>query len=99
MCLCITLAALLIVFLAGAGRTENATACRVTAVLLHYLALATLTWMGVEGYNMYLAFIKVMATYQMKFMLKVSLVAWGAPALIVIPTVAAATKYYGNDDA
>ena len=89
---------LLIVFIAGAARTENLIGCRFVAVLLHYFVLATVMWMGVEGYNMYMSFVQVMATYQSKFMLKASAVAWGVPGVIVIITIASATSYYGNED-
>lgn len=46
---------------------------------------------------MYLAFVKVLATYQKNFMLKISIVAWGVPAIIVIITAASATSSYGNE--
>ncbi|XP_078355587.1 adhesion G-protein coupled receptor G6-like [Oculina patagonica] len=98
MSLCVALMLLLIVFIAGAARTENVIGCRIVAVLLHYFALATVMWMGVEGYNMYMSFVQVMATYQSKFMLKASAVAWGVPGVIVIITIASATSYYGNED-
>ena len=98
MSLCVSLMFLLIVFIAGAGQTETLIGCRIVAVLLHYFALSSVMWMGVEGYNMYMSFVKVMATYQAKFMLKASAVAWGVPAVFVIITVSAATSYYGNDD-
>lgn len=98
MSLCVALMLLLIVFIAGAARTENLVGCRIVAVLLHYFALATVMWMGVEGYNMYMSFVQVMATYQSKFMLKASAVAWGVPGVIVIITIASATSYYGNED-
>ena len=89
---------LLIVFIAGAAQTENMVGCRIVAVFLHYFALTTVMWMGVEGYNMYMSFVQVMATYQSKFMLKASAVAWGVPAIAVIVTISAATSYYGNKD-
>ncbi|XP_068758664.1 LOW QUALITY PROTEIN: adhesion G-protein coupled receptor G6-like [Montipora capricornis] len=98
MSLCVSLMLLLIVFIAGAGRTENLIGCRIVAVLLHYFSLSSVMWMGVEGYNMYMSFVQVMATYQSKFMLKASVVAWGLPALIVTITVSVATSYYGNDE-
>ena len=98
MSLCISLMLLLIVFIAGAGRTENLIGCRIVALLLHYLTLSSIMWMGVEGYNMYMSFVQVMATYQSKFMLKASLVAWGVPVLIVAITVSVATNYYGRED-
>lgn len=98
MSLCISLMLLLIVFIAGAGQTENLIGCRIVALLLHYLTLSSIMWMGVEGYNMYMSFVQVMATYQSKFMLKASLVAWGLPVLIVAITVSVATNYYGRED-
>ena len=98
MSLCVSLMLLLIVFIAGAGQTEHLIGCRIVAVLLHYFSLTSVMWMGVEGYNMYMSFVQVMATYQSKFMLKASVVAWGVPAVIVVITVSAATSYYGNED-
>lgn len=98
MSLCVSLMLLLIVFIAGAAQTENMVGCRIVAVFLHYFALTTVMWMGVEGYNMYMSFVQVMATYQSKFMLKASAVAWGVPAIAVIVTISAATSYYGNKD-
>lgn len=98
MSLCVSLILLLIVFIAGTEQTENLIGCRIVAFLLHYFALSSVMWMGVEGYNMYMSFVKVMATYQSKFMLKASAVAWGVPAVIVIITVSVATSYYGNED-
>ena len=96
--LCVSLMLLLIVFVVGAGQTGNLIGCRIVACLLHFLVLASVMWMGVEGYNMYMCFVQVMATYQAKFMLKASAVAWGVPAVIVIITVSVATTYYGNED-
>ena len=88
---------LLIVFMAGATRVGGMTGCRAVAVLLHYLVLAVVLWMGVEGYQMYLAFVKVLATYQRNFMLKISVFAWGVPAIIVAITAAITITSYGNE--
>ena len=98
MSLCVSLMLLLIVFIAGAGQTQNLIGCRIVAVLIHYFALSSVLWMGVEGYNMYMSFVQVMATYQSNFILKASAVAWGLSGIIVVITVSAATGYYGNDD-
>ena len=94
--LCVALMLLMIVFLIGAAVKVGHTGCRVIAVLIHYSMLAVVMWMAVEGYQMYLAFIKVMATYQRSFMVKSLVVGWCLPALFVVPTVAGATYYYGN---
>ena len=55
--------------------------CSILAALLHYFTLASLFWMGVEGVNMYLLFVRVVNSYVERFMLKASLVAWGKFAL------------------
>ena len=55
----------------------NVLPCYILAGFLHYFTLTSLCWMGVEGLNMYLLFIKVINVYIPKFMLKVSLAAWG----------------------
>ena len=83
--------------MAGATRFGGIAGCSAVAALLHYFVLAVVLWMGVEGYQMYLAFVKVLATYQTNFMLKVSVVAWGVPAIIVAITAAVATGSYGNE--
>ena len=96
-CLCLSLIILLTVFIAGVEHTENRVVCQIVAALLHYSILSVALWMGVEGYQMYLAFIKVLATYHERFMLKCCAVAWGIPAVVVIVTVATASDYYGNE--
>ena len=53
--------------------------CSILAALLHYFTLASLAWMGVEGVNMYLLFVKVVDSYVQRFMLKACLFAWGKP--------------------
>ena len=97
MSLCVALALLLIVFMAGATRIGGMPGCRAVAVLLHYFVLTVVLWMGVEGYQMYLAFVKVLATYQRNFMLKISVFAWGVPAVIVAITAAVSISSYGGE--
>ena len=98
--LCVAIALLLIVFVAGVNSTNNRLGCQIVAVLLHYLTLVTVFWMGIEAYNLYLQIVKVMAIYQRKFMLKAAVVGWGVPLLIVLATViAAAIEHSGNNDA
>ena len=96
MSLCVSLALLLIVFVVGANRLGGMPGCRAVAALLHYLVLVVMLWMGVEGYHLYLNVVQVLATYQKKFMLKVSIIAWGVPAIIVGITLILATGSYGN---
>ena len=51
--------------------------CSIVAALVHYFTLASLAWMGVEGVNMYLLFVKVIDNHVERFMLKACLFAWG----------------------
>ena len=75
--LCIALIGLLLSFLVIANLTPNTTTCRVFSVFVHYFLLSTLAWMGVEGINMYLAFVKVMSAHVPRFMPKAVAISWG----------------------
>ncbi|XP_071483707.1 adhesion G-protein coupled receptor G6-like [Diadema antillarum] len=72
--------------------------CILAAALLHYFVLTSLTWMGVEGVNMYLLFVRVINFEIPRFMMKASLIAWGVPALVVITTGAVARRDYVAKD-
>ncbi|GFS00562.1 adhesion G-protein coupled receptor G4 [Elysia marginata] len=75
---------------------DNSTICKVVAVLLHYSLLASLTWMAVEAFYMYLALILVFKTYFTNFILKCALFGWGVPLLIIVVTLAVdSTDNYG----
>ncbi|XP_030847138.1 adhesion G-protein coupled receptor G6-like [Strongylocentrotus purpuratus] len=56
--------------------------CSILAGFLHYFTLSSLFWIGVEGYNMHILFVRVLNTYLPQFMRKASLVAWGEPPSI-----------------
>ena len=76
--LCVSLLALLIVFLVGIEKTSNKVGCQVVAVLLHYFLLTTFFWMGVEAVNIYQMFVKVFRKgSERRFLLRSTLVAWG----------------------
>ncbi|XP_071494561.1 adhesion G-protein coupled receptor G6-like [Diadema antillarum] len=72
--------------------------CILAAALLHYFVLTSLTWMGVEGVNMYLLFVRVINCKIPGFMKKASLIAWGLPALVVISIGAFAQRDYVDSD-
>ncbi|XP_072181950.1 uncharacterized protein [Diadema setosum] len=72
--------------------------CCILAGFLHYFMLASLFWMGVEGYNMHVMFVRVLNTYLPYFIRKASLVAWGCPALIVVITAGATRQTYAETD-
>ena len=77
---CAALSLMLIVFLVSANlpKTSPIFGCRAVAVALHYFLLAAFLWMAVEGFNMYLSFVKVFHhSSHSKFMLKCCLLAWG----------------------
>lgn len=74
---CVSLLALLIIFLAGVEKTSNEVGCQVVAALLHYFILTTFLWMSVEAVNMYQMFLIVLGKRsQKKFFLRSSLVVW-----------------------
>ncbi|XP_045564594.1 adhesion G-protein coupled receptor G5 isoform X1 [Salmo salar] len=58
--------------------------CIYVAVLLHYSLLATFTWTAIEGFHLYLLLVRVFNIYVRRYLLKLSLVGWGFPAVIVI---------------
>ncbi|XP_030841106.1 adhesion G-protein coupled receptor G2-like [Strongylocentrotus purpuratus] len=104
-CLCTTLLCLYTVSLAIiALDTEFQHAevewipCTVLAALVHYFVLCSLTWMGIEGFNIYLVIVKVFNTYIPKFMIKASIVGWGIPAVIVAATGGITRNYYAVED-
>lgn len=51
--------------------------CRAGGLLLHFSLLSCLTWMGIEGYNLYRLVIEVFNAYHDHFLLKLCLVGWG----------------------
>nr|KAG5702995.1 hypothetical protein BaRGS_014818 [Batillaria attramentaria] len=91
--LCVALALSNLVFLGGMQEYafSNHVACKVVSVLLHYSLLASLCWMLVEGFNMYLALVLVFRTHYSNFVLKCSSVGWGVPLVVVLITLAVNT--------
>ncbi|MXQ86497.1 hypothetical protein E5288_WYG003076 [Bos mutus] len=62
------------------------TACWARGAVFHYFLLCAFTWMGLEAFHLYLLVIKVFNTYFSHYFLKLSLMGWVLPALIVIGT-------------
>ncbi|XP_078493252.1 uncharacterized protein LOC101242091 [Ciona intestinalis] len=84
-CLCVSLIALNLFYLSlTPAYYYNSKSCVAVSVLLHYFLLSALTWMGLEALNMYIALIRVFNTYYRKYILKMSLVGWGVPLIIVV---------------
>ncbi|XP_078067320.1 adhesion G-protein coupled receptor G6-like isoform X2 [Mustelus asterias] len=72
------------------------TLCVVLAIGLHYSALSLFGWMGIEGFHLYLMVVKVFNTNIKWYLLKICLIAWGIPALIVCISYAVNHEVYGN---
>ncbi|XP_036131284.1 adhesion G protein-coupled receptor G3 [Molossus molossus] len=70
----------------GHGPQESDVACWVRGAVFHYFLLCVFTWMVLEAFHLYLLVIRVFNIYFGHYFLKLSLVGWGLPALIVIGT-------------
>ncbi|XP_078104836.1 adhesion G-protein coupled receptor G2-like [Sander vitreus] len=70
--------------------------CLYMALSLHYSLLATLIWMGLEGFHLYLLLVRVFNIYIRKYLLKLSVVGWGIPAVIVSLVVIIDKSSYGR---
>ncbi|XP_033111626.1 adhesion G-protein coupled receptor G6-like isoform X2 [Anneissia japonica] len=69
--------------------------CRIMAIFLHYFLLATMTWMALEAFNMYLSLVKVFEQYYSHFILKQMIFGWGVPLIFVIVTLSIDMDHYG----
>ncbi|XP_022088193.1 uncharacterized protein LOC110977952 [Acanthaster planci] len=95
---CCSLLLLYLVFLAGIEQTSSRSGCIAAAVLMHYFALTSMAWMGVEAANLYLKLVKVFNSDVSHFMVKASLVAWGLPAVLITIILAADYTVYDGED-
>ncbi|RXN17631.1 adhesion G -coupled receptor G3-like protein [Labeo rohita] len=68
--------------------------CQGLGLLLHWCLLATFTWTAIEGFHLYLLLVRVFNIYIKRYLLKLSLVGWGVPAITVI--ICGVTKVYGK---
>ncbi|XP_056267236.1 adhesion G-protein coupled receptor G2, partial [Pseudoliparis swirei] len=96
--LCLALLLLNLVFLVDAWLALYPDAvglCISTAWFLHYFLLVTFTWMGLEAVHMYQALVKVFNSHISRYMLKLSLVGWGVPMIVVIIVIAIDKDNYG----
>ncbi|XP_011920236.1 PREDICTED: probable G-protein coupled receptor 114 isoform X5 [Cercocebus atys] len=53
-------------------------ACTALAAALHYALLSCLTWMAIEGFNLYLLLGRVYNIYTRRYVLKLGVLGWGA---------------------
>ncbi|XP_010637189.1 adhesion G-protein coupled receptor G5 isoform X2 [Fukomys damarensis] len=70
-------------------------ACTVLAALLHYALLSCLTWMAIEGFNLYLLLGRVYNIYIHRYVLKLCTLGWGVPAILVLLLLAVKSSVYG----
>uniref|UniRef100_A0A8D0AWF0 Adhesion G-protein coupled receptor G1 n=1 Tax=Salvator merianae TaxID=96440 RepID=A0A8D0AWF0_SALMN len=75
--------------------TSGDSGCKAGAMFLHFGLLACLTWMGIEGYNLYQLVVEVFISNMKQFLLKFCLVGWGLPVFIVALIFAIDPAHYG----
>ncbi|XP_060580288.1 adhesion G protein-coupled receptor E4-like [Ruditapes philippinarum] len=84
-----------IVFVASGDAHRYAMACKVVAILLHFLFMASFTWMMVEGIALYLCCTKGIFHHR-DMRVKYFLFGWGLPLIIVVISLAARFPDYGS---
>ncbi|XP_038168718.1 adhesion G-protein coupled receptor G5 isoform X2 [Arvicola amphibius] len=69
--------------------------CTVLAATLHYALLSCLTWIAIEGFNLYLLLGRVYNVYIHRYLLKLCVLGWGFPALLVLLLLVIKSSVYG----
>ncbi|XP_036044254.1 adhesion G-protein coupled receptor G5 [Onychomys torridus] len=69
--------------------------CLVLAATLHYALLSCLTWMAIEGFNLYLLLGRVYNIYIHRYLLKLCMLGWGFPAFLVLFLLVVKSSVYG----
>ncbi|XP_075366371.1 adhesion G-protein coupled receptor G1 isoform X2 [Mycteria americana] len=92
-CLISALASICTIFFLYFSSSEAV--CRAGGLFLHFSLLSCLTWMGIEGYNLYRLVIEVFNAYHDHFLLKLCLVGWGLPFFCVMLIFLASWTNYG----
>ncbi|XP_071807987.1 uncharacterized protein [Asterias amurensis] len=87
----------MILFLLGVASELTVIPCKIVAVVLHYLFLATFCWILVEGIHLYKQVISVFDQGKSK-MPFYYLIGWGVPAVIVGIAFGFKSKLYGSGD-
>ncbi|XP_036131422.1 adhesion G-protein coupled receptor G1 [Molossus molossus] len=76
--------------------TGSEAGCRASAIFLHFSLLACLSWMGLEGYNLYRLVVEVFGAYVPGYLLKLSTVGWGFPIFLVTLVALVDINNYGS---
>nr|XP_020039353.1 adhesion G-protein coupled receptor G7 [Castor canadensis] len=71
--------------------------CTAIAALLHYFLLVTFTWNGLNATQLYFLLIRTMKPLPRHFILFISLIGWGVPAIVVGVTVGIIYAQSGNN--
>ncbi|XP_067849207.1 adhesion G-protein coupled receptor G7 isoform X2 [Heptranchias perlo] len=66
--------------------------CTAATAILHYFLMATFTWSALYGAQMYVLLVHVFKPLPRHFLIWISVIGWGFPALIVVITLAATYK-------
>ncbi|XP_067304495.1 adhesion G-protein coupled receptor G5 [Pseudorasbora parva] len=82
-----------------AATLENNNICVFIAVMIHYSLLSSFSWMAVEALHLYLLLIRVFNIYIRHYMIKLSLIGWGVPAVVVgaLLSVQNTSPFYGTN--
>uniref|UniRef100_A0A8C5L1J8 Adhesion G-protein coupled receptor G7 n=1 Tax=Jaculus jaculus TaxID=51337 RepID=A0A8C5L1J8_JACJA len=70
--------------------------CTLIAALLHYFLLVTFTWNGLSAAQLYFFLIRTMKPLPQHFIIFISLIGWGIPAIIVGVTMGIIYAQSGN---
>uniref|UniRef100_A0A8C6R171 Adhesion G-protein coupled receptor G5 n=1 Tax=Nannospalax galili TaxID=1026970 RepID=A0A8C6R171_NANGA len=70
-------------------------ACMALAATLHYALLSCFTWMAIEGFNLYLLLGRVYNVYIRRYLLKLCVLGWGFPGLLVLLLLVVRSSVYG----
>ncbi|XP_044516384.1 adhesion G-protein coupled receptor G5 [Gracilinanus agilis] len=84
-----------VTFLLSPFLTSLSVGCVAIAALLHYSLLSCLTWMVIEGFNLYMLLVRVYNIYIRRYILKLCALGWGLPAIIVVFLLLVKTSAYG----